>query len=184
MNHLLFYSKSEAIELLKYYFFLESSYFLILSKTEKTLLKNIQIKEFLETLQLQKDQQLDRIEFYLTSLYDSIYWQSKDIYLEGMENFVAGKYNSREFVDSIFYQLIADKHQSLLLQKDFEMQEKLELNLEISKFSLVMQNLERVLEPFYQQMDLEPTYLNEDELRDIVKQHLSYIHKYFINPDF
>lgn len=85
-------------------------------------------------------------------------------------------------MDSIYYQLIEDRHKARLLQKDFEMQEKLELNLKISKFSLVMKNIEEVIETF--QIELEPPYLNENQLRDIVKQHLSYIHKYFINPDF
>jgi hypothetical protein len=99
-----------------------------------------------------------------------------------MENFVAEKCKSCEFVDSIYYQLIEDRRKARLLQKDFEMQEKLELNLEISKFSLVMKNMEEVLETF--QIELEPPYLNENQLRDIVKQYLSYIHKYFINPDF
>jgi hypothetical protein len=99
-----------------------------------------------------------------------------------MENFVAEKYKSCEFVDSIYYQLIEDIPKARLLQKDFEMQEKLDLNLEISKFSLVLKNLEEVLETF--QIEVEPPYLNENQLLDIVKQHLSYIYKYFINPDF
>ena len=55
MKHFLFYSKSKAIELVKYYFFLSDSYYLILSKTEKTHLENIQTKEFLDTLRIQKD---------------------------------------------------------------------------------------------------------------------------------
>lgn len=45
-----------------------------------------------------------------------------------------------------------------------------------------MKNIEEVIETF--QIELEPPYLNENQLRDIVKQHLSYIHKYFINLDF
>jgi hypothetical protein len=130
----LFYSKSQAIEFLKYYFFLKDSYYLIALKTEKTRLENIQIKQFLETLEIQKDHELNKIEFYLISLNDYIYWQSKDIYLESMRNFVAEKSKSCEFVDSIYYQLIEDRRKTRLLQKDFEMQEKLELNLEISKF--------------------------------------------------
>lgn len=162
MKHFLFYSKSQAIELLKYYFFLSDSYYLILSKTEKTLLENVRIKEFVESLRIQKDQQLNKIEFYLISLNDYIYWQSKDIYLESMENFVTEKCKSCEFVDSIYYQLIEDRRKARLLQKNFEMQEKLELNLEISKFSLVMKNIEEVLETF--QIESEPPYLNENQL--------------------
>lgn len=67
-----------------------------------------------------------------------------------MENFITEKCKSSEFVDSIYYQLIEDRLKTRLLQKDFKMQEKLELelNLEISKFSLVMKNLEEILETF------------------------------------
>ena len=119
MNNFLFYSKSQAIELLKYYFFLNDLYYLILSKTEKTDLKNIRIKEFVQSLRIQKDQQLDKIEFYLISLEDYSYWESKDIYLKNMKNFVAEKCKSCEFVDSIYYQLLEDRRRAKLLQKDF-----------------------------------------------------------------
>ena len=88
-----------------------------------------------------------------------------------MENFVAKKCKSYEFVNSIYYQLIEDSRKARLFQKDFEMQKKLELNLEISKFSLVIKNLEDVLKTF--QIELGSPYLNENQLRDITKQHLS-----------
>jgi hypothetical protein len=60
-----------------------------------------------------------------------MYWESKNIYLKNMKNFVDNKWKSCQFFNSIYYQLLEERCRASELIKDFEMQEKLELNLEI-----------------------------------------------------
>ena len=93
-----------------------------------------------------------------------------------MENFVARKLNGSEFVSTVFYILLSDKQESRILETEFDKQETLELDPEIFQFSEVIKNLEVALEP-----DPELPYLTEDSLREIVKDYLPKVRKYFIN---
>ena len=68
-----------------------------------------------------------------------------------------------------------------ILETEFEKQETLELNPEIFQFSKVIKNLEDALEAFSEEPDPELPYLTEDQLREIVKDHLPKVRKYFIN---
>jgi hypothetical protein len=147
MNYF-YYDRSKSIELLQYYFFVKETYFLLLKKNTS---ENILIQEFLDSF-----------------LHDYVFWQSREIYLESMENFVARKWNGSEFVSTTYYILLSEKRKSRILETEFEKQERLELNPEIFQFSKVIKNFEDALEP-----DPEFRYLTED--------HLPKVRKYFTN---
>ena len=177
MNYL-YYKRSKSIELLQYYFFVDETYFLLLKKNTS---ENILIQEFLESLNNHRYWQLRKVKDYLVTLHDYIFWQSKEIYLKSMENFVARKWNGSEFVSTVYSILLSDKRKSRILETEFEKQETLELNPEIFQFSKVIKNLEDDLEAFSEEPDPELPYLTKDQLREIVKDHLPKVRKYFIN---
>jgi hypothetical protein len=169
----LYYSRHQSIELLQYYFFVHETYFLLL---EKNTSENILIKEFLESLDNHRYWQLRKVEDYLVTLRDYVFWQSREIYLESMEKFVARKLNGSEFVNAVYFTLLSDKSESRVLEKDFEKQKTLELNPEIFQFSKVISKFEVVLSIFDEEP--EPGDITEDELREIVKEHLPKVRKY------
>lgn len=100
----------------------------------------------------------------MITLDDYIFWQSSEIYLESMENFVTRKLTGSDFVDRIYYLLLGNKIECKILQ-----------------FSRVLLKLEDALAAFSAEPSPEPAYLNEDQLREIMKDHLPKVKKYFIN---
>ena len=143
--------------------------------------ENILIQEFLDSLNNHRYWQLRKVEDYLVTLHDYVFWQSREIYLESMENFVAQKWNGSEFVSTAYYILLSDKRKSHILETEFKKQETLELNPEIFQFSKIIKNLEDALEAFSEEPNPELPYLTEDQLREIVKDHLPKVRKYFTN---
>ena len=139
------------------------------------------IQEFLDSLNNHRYWQLRKVEDYLVTLHDYVFWQSREIYLESMEKFVARKWNGSEFVNTVYYFLLSYQRKSYILETEFEKQETLELDPEIFQFSKVIKNLEDALEGLSEEPDPELPYLTEDQLREIVKDHLPKVQKYFIN---
>ena len=177
MNYL-YYDRNQSIELLKYYFFVHETYFLLLKKNQS---ENVLIQEFLESLNNHRYWQFRKVRDYYITLHDYVFWQSRDIYSESMEKFVAQEWNASEFVSSYYFTLLADRAKSTSLETDFEKQETLELNPEIFQFSKVISMLLDVLSIFSEEPDPELPFLTEDELREIVKDHLPKVRKYFTN---
>jgi len=94
MTNYLYYDRRKSIQLLEYYFFLTETYSLLLEKNRSG---NILIQEFLDSLENHPYWELRKVEGYLVTLDDYLFWQSREISLEGMENFVAQKWNASEF---------------------------------------------------------------------------------------
>jgi hypothetical protein len=107
-----------------------------------------------------------------------------------MEKFAAGELSGLEFVNRVYYTILADKKDSKILETDFERQATLELNSEIFQFSKVIGDFEFVLSIFDEEPEIdedeEPeigqsSFLTEDQLREIIKKELPKIQKYFID---
>jgi hypothetical protein len=179
MTNYLYYDRRKSIELLEYYFFLTETYSLLLEKNRSG---NILIQEFLDSLENHPYWELRKVEGYLVTLDDYLFWQSREISLEGMENFVAQKWNASEFQNAVYYTLIEDIRESVILEKDFKKQESLELNPEIFQFSKIISDLELALEAFSEEPeDDDLIYLTEDQLREVVKEVFPKVRKYFTN---
>jgi hypothetical protein len=107
-----------------------------------------------------------------------------------MEKFVAEELSGLEFVNRVYYTILANKKDSKILETDFERQATLELNSEIFQFSKVIGDFEFVLSIFDEEPEIdedeEPeigqsSFLTEDQLREIIKKELPKIQKYFID---
>ena len=101
-----------------------------------------------------------------------------------MQKFVSHELSGSEFVSTIFFRILKDKKESNLLKKDFERQATLELNPKIFQFSKIISSLYLVLEAFDEELEVEDSAcLTEDQLRQIVKDVLPKVQKYFIDED-
>jgi len=138
--------------------------------------KNNQIQEFIDIIGKNYYYQSYKIQNYITSLRDYIFWQSSEIYLENMKKFVSHECSASDFACTVYFLIRNDIKESECLIKDFEKQLTLELNPKIFQFSKTISDFELVLEGFIP----EPTTnLTEDELRQIVKNVLPKVQKYF-----
>jgi len=172
----LFYDRSQSIKLLEYSHFLRESYLLL---REKNTSQNILIEEFLESLKNHMYWQFRKVEDYVVSLNDYVFWQSRDIYLKSMEKFVAGELSGTKFTANVYFTLLSDKRESRILQREYEKQKTLELNRESFQFSKLIKSFEDVLMMFNVDPDSED--FTEDELREIVREQLPRVQKYFTN---
>ena len=168
---LFYYDRSQSIELLEYYHFLHETYLLL---REKNTSKNILIQEYLESLKNHMNWQFRKVEDSVVCLNDYVFWQSRDVYLISMEKFVAGELSGTEFTKNVYFTLLSDKRESRILGKDFEKQKTLEFNREIFQFSKLMKSFEDVLMMFNEDF-------TEDRLREIVRDQLPRVQKYFTN---
>lgn len=164
---------NESIESLKFFFFLEEIYFSLLKETK---VENNQIQEFLDIIGKNYYYQSYKIKNDITSLRDYVFWQSSEIYLENMKKFVSQESSASDFASTVYFLIRNDKQESESLIKDFAKQSTLKLNPKIFQFSKIISDFEFVLEDFIP----EPTTnLIEDELREIVKNVLPKLQKYF-----
>jgi hypothetical protein len=178
MTNYLHYDRSKSIELLEHYFFVDETYFLLLKKNKS---ENIMIQEFLDSLNNHPYWELRKVKDYLITLHDYLFWESREISLESMENFVAQRWTASEFYNAVYYTLLSDRRESNILEKDFNKQESLELNPEIFRFSKVIKSLTDVLDTFSDDPDWDLPSLTEDQLREVVKEVLPKVRKYFTN---
>jgi len=173
--------RKESIQSLEFFFFLHDFYFHLLEKTEKTNSKNSAMNEFVDAIKSYYDWQFYKIHNYSASLMDYVFWQYREFYLEQMQKFVSHELTGREFVDHFYFKLLNDRDESNLLKKDFKKQERLELTPKSYQFSKIIDDFYFALEAF----DGEPepgdsSFLTEDQLRQIVKDVLPRVEKYFI----
>ena len=95
-----------------------------------------------------------------------------------MQKFVSHELTGAEFVSKFFFKILNDRKESSILKKDFKRQAKLELNPKSYQFSEIIDNFYLALEAFDEEP--EPEDLTEDQLRQIVKDVLPRVEKYFI----
>ena len=166
-------NQSQSIESLEFFFFLTEIYFSLLKDNDS---KNTQIQEFIDIIGKNYYWQSYKIQNYTTSLRDYVFWESSEIYLEAMKKFVSYESSASDFACRVYFLIRNDIKESEYLIKDFEKQSTLEFNPKIFQFSKIISDFEFVLEGFIP----EPTTnLTEDELRQIVKDILPKVQKYF-----
>lgn len=98
-----------------------------------------------------------------------------------MQKFVSHELTGTEFISEFFFKILNDRKEYSILQKDFKRQAKLELNPKSYQFSEIIDNFYLALAAF----DKEPEpgdsgFLTKDQLRQIVKDVLPKVEKYFI----
>ena len=166
-------NRSQSIESLQFFSFLTEIYFSLLEKNDS---ENNHINEFIDVLGKNYYWQSFKNRNYMTSLKDYVFWQSKDIYLEKMKKFVSHKCSASDFACTVYF-LIRDNQKDFEgLVEDFEKQATLELNPKTFQFSKIISDFEFILDGFA--FD-QPTDLTDDELRQIVKDNLPKVQKYF-----
>jgi len=107
---------------------------------------------------------------------------SSKFYLETMQKFVSQELSGEEFVTRIFFRILNDRKESSILEKDFQKQKRLELNPKIFQFSEIIDNLYLPLEAFDEEPEVgDSACLTEDQLRQVVKNVLPKVEKYFID---
>ena len=167
-------NRRQSIESLQFFFVLEEIYFSLLKDDNNS--KNSQIQEFIDIIRENYCWQFSKVKNYVTNLTDYVFWQSSEIYLENMKKFVSHEYSGSDFACTVYYLIRNDIMESECLIRDFEKQSTLELNPKIFQFSKIISDFEFVSKGFM----LEPTIdLTEDELRQIVKNVLPKVQKYF-----
>ena len=102
-----------------FFFLLHDFYVHLLKKKEKTNPKNSAINEFVDAIKNYERQQVYKIQNYVDSLSDYVFWQYREFYLEEMQKFVSHELTGREFVDHFYFKLLNDIDEAKLLKKDF-----------------------------------------------------------------
>lgn len=166
-------NRNQSIESLEFFFFLKEIYFSLLEKNDS---KNNQIQEFIDIIGKNYYYQSYKIQDYITSLRDYVFWESSEIYLENMKKFVSHESSAADFACTIYFLIQNDRKESEFLIKDFEKQSTLELNPKIFQFSKTISDFELILEGFIPETT---TNLTDHELRQIVSNVLPKIQKYF-----
>jgi len=138
-------NRSQSIESLQFFFFLKEVYFSMLKKNDS---KNNQIQEFIDIIGKNYYWQSYKIQNYITSLRDYVFWESSEIYLENMKKFVSHESSASDFACTVYFLIRNDKKESECLIKDFEKQATLELNPKIFQFSKIISDFELLLEGF------------------------------------
>ena len=173
INNIFEDNRSQSIKSLEFFFFLEETYFSLLKNNNS---KNIQIQEFIDLIGNNYYWHDYKVQNYITSLRDYVFWESSEIYLDNMKKFVSHQCSGSDFACTVYFLIRKNKKESECLIKDFEKQSALELNPKTFQFSKIISDFEFVLEGFIP----EPTInLTEDELRQIVKNVLPKVQKYF-----
>jgi len=98
-----------------------------------------------------------------------------------MQKFVSHELTGREFVEHFYFKLLNDIDEHHFLKKDFKKQETLKLTPESYQFSKIISDFYFVLKAFDD--DPEPddsTFVSENQLRQIVKDVLTRVEKYFL----
>nr|UDP55535.1 hypothetical protein orf103a [Schizostauron trachyderma] len=99
-----------------------------------------------------------------------------------MKKFVSHESSASDFACTIYFLIRNDQKESECLVEDFEKQATLELNPKIFQFSKIISDFEVILEGFINVDESgieDPEYLTADQLRQIVKDVLPKVEKYF-----
>ena len=166
-------SRSQSIESLQFFSFLTEIYFSLLEKNDS---ENNQIQEFIDVIGKNYYWQSFKNKNYIMSLKDYVFWESKEIYLDNMKKFVSHKCSASDFACTLYFHIRNDLKESECLIEDFKKQATLELNPKTFQFSKIISDFEFILEDF---AFYRTTNLTDDELRQIVKDTLPEVGKYF-----
>jgi len=166
-------NRKESIESLQFFFFLNEVYFPMLKDNK---IENKQIEEFINIIGKNYYYQSYKVQNYITSLQDYVFWESSEIYLENMKKFVSHQCSASDFASTVYFLIKSDIEESNCLIKDFEKQSTLELNPKIFQFSKTISDFEFLLHSFIPE---RTTDLTDDELRQIIKNVLPKIQNYF-----
>jgi|APDOM4702015191_1054821.scaffolds.fasta_scaffold289534_2 hypothetical protein len=170
--------RRKSIESLEFFIFLADLYFSLLKKNDT---ENRFIQEFIEVIKSHYVWQAYKIGDYSTSLRDHVFWQSREFYLKSMQKFVSHELTGAEFVNQFFFKILNDRKEYSILEEDFKSQATLELNPKSYQFSEIIDNFYLALEAFDDEPEPEDSaFLTEDQLRQIVKNVLPRVEKYFI----
>jgi hypothetical protein len=167
--------QNQSIKSLEFFFFLNEIYFSLLKDHNS---ENNQIQEFIDIIGKNYYWQSYKIQNYTTNLRDHVFWQSSEIYLENMKKFVSHKCRASDFACTVYFFIRNDIKKCECLIRYFEKQSTLELNPKIFQFSKIIGDFEFIPEGF---IPNTTTNLTEDELRQIVKNVLPKVQKYFID---
>lgn len=174
-------NRKESIASLEFFFSLNDFYSHLLEKKEKMKSKNSELNQFVDVIDSYCRWQYYKIKDYSNSLKDYVFWQYREFYLEEMQKFVSHELTGREFVDHFYFKLLNDIDEWNLLKKDFQKQEKLELNPKSYQFSKIISDFYFVLEAFDEEPEPDDSnFLSENELRQLVKDVLPRVKKYFL----
>lgn len=116
---------------------------------EKKDSENSLIQEFINIVGNNYYWQFYKIQNYVTSLRDHIFWKSSEIYLESIKKFVSCECSVSDFASTVFFLILNDKNKSEFLIKDFEKQATLELNPKNFRFSKIISNFDLISEAFW-----------------------------------
>lgn len=170
--------RKKSIESLEFFFFLGDLHLSLLKKNDT---ENSAIKEFIDVINSHYSWQYYKIHHYATSLRDHVFWESSEFYLKSMQKFIFHELTGAEFVSEFFFKILNDRKEYSILEKDFKRQAKLELNPKSYQFSEIIDNFYLALEAFDEEPEAEDSgFLTEDQLRQIVKDVLPRVEKYFI----
>lgn len=146
-------------------------YIHLLKKKEKMNSKNSAINEFIDVIKSYSRWQYYRIKDYSNSLKDYVFWKYREFYLEEMQ----------KFVDHFYFKLLNDIDEANLLKEDFQKQEALELNPKSYQFSKIISDFYFALEAYDEKPEPDDSnFLSENELRQLVKDVLPRVEKYFL----
>lgn len=172
--------KKDFINSLEFLFFIEDlrGY---LRKNDET--ENRAIKRFIDLIEDHCRWSCYNVKYYLAILMDYVFWQSREFYLKTMKEFISHELTGREFSEKFFWQILKNRKEYQILEKDFKKQRELELDPKIYNFSKILDDFYLLVSAF--DGDEEPdegesVFLTENKLRQIVKDVLPRLEKYFI----
>ena len=170
-------SRQELIESLEFSDFLFEVHRYSETKYQKS--KNPLIKFSLKVLNCCRSWQYNQVRDYNQLLIDYPFWESRQYYRERMRNFVAYKLNIADFIAEVLYPSLSNIKEARELKEDFRRQKNIELDPRSFGFSKIISGLTPILEGFDQ--DPEESFFTEEEFREIIKNSLIKVEKYFIN---
>lgn len=141
--------------------------------------KNPLIKFSLKVLDWCRSWQYNQVSDYMQLLKDYPFWESRQYYRERMQKFVAYKLSIGDFIAEVLYPRLSNIKEARELEENFRRQTNIKLDPRSFGFSKIISNLIPILEGFDQ--DPEESFFTEEEFREIIKNSLIKVEKYFIN---
>ena len=170
-------SRHELIQSLEFSYFLFEAHRYLKTKYQKS--KNPLIKFSLKVLDLCRSWQYNQVRDYKQLLTYYPFWESRQYYCERMRKFVAYELSIADFIAEVLYPSLSNIKEAQELTEDFRRQTNIELDPKSFGFSKIISGITPILEGFDQ--DPEESFFTEEEFREIIKNSLIKVEKYFIN---
>jgi len=170
-------SRQELIESLEFSSFLYDIGIPLEIKYRKT--NNRLIKFFLKVVAWWRNWEFDQVREYKQLLFDYPYWESRQYYCQRIQKFVSNELSILDFISEVLYPSLSNKREAFDLIDDFQRQASIDLDPKSFGFSKIISDLIPVLEGFDQ--DPEESFFTEEEFREVIKNSLIKVEKYFIN---